>query len=87
MSLKRRNSNWEFSIHVNPDKGPNRVCFDPTEAQRFFRKTLKSNRLKTEPLDKVKHLATGLVWETEDYEELNEFICVLVDRVGVRQHG
>jgi hypothetical protein len=86
MSLKRKNAKWEFSIHVNPDKGPNRVCFDPSEAQRFFRKVTRNNKLKLDPLAKVKHLPTGLVWETEDAEELNEFICVLVDRVGVRRH-
>jgi hypothetical protein len=86
MSLKRKNAKWEFSIHVNPDKGPNRICFDPAEAQRFFKKVIKRAQFPIEPLVRVKHLPTSLVWETEDYEELNEFIHVLVDRVGVRQH-
>jgi hypothetical protein len=86
MSLKRKNSKWEFSIHVDSKKGPNRVSFDPEKAQTFFKKLVKTVSFPCEPIVKVKHLPSGLVWETDDYQELNEFICVLVNRVGVRQH-
>ena len=56
MKIKRRNAKWEFSIHVDPDKGPNRITFEPHEAERYFRKVIKRNQTLEDPIIKVKHL-------------------------------
>lgn len=83
MKLKRRNSKWEFSIHADPEKGPNRVTFDPAEAERYFKKILKRSLKLEDPIVKVVHLPTKLLWETDDPKELNHFINVLVHKVGL----
>jgi hypothetical protein len=80
--IKRKNAKWKFSVHDDPDKGPNRITFDPTDALRFYRKRVKGCKAYDGPIIRVQHLPSKLVWETDDPEELNEFICVLVDRVG-----
>jgi hypothetical protein len=85
MTLKRSSAKWEFSIHLDYNKGPNRITFDPSSAERFFKKVLKSNPSLDTMTVKVKHLSSNLVWETDDPGELNEFIHTVVDRVGVRK--
>jgi hypothetical protein len=83
MSLKRKNANWEFSIHLDYRKGPNRITFDPTSAERFFKKVLKRNPEVDSITVKVKHLNSNLVWETNDPGELNQFIYTIVNRIGI----
>ncbi len=85
MSLKRSTAKWEFSIHLDYNKGPNRITFDPASAERFFKKVLKNNAKLDTIVVKVKHLPSSLVWETDDPGELNEFIHTVVDRIGVRK--
>lgn len=82
MKLKLNNAKWKFSIHANPDKGPNRITFDPSEAERFFKKLLKRSKMDEEPMVRVIHLPTNMLWETDDPGELNHFIFQLVNRVG-----
>jgi hypothetical protein len=87
MKLKRKDANWQFGIHLNYDKGPNRITFSPDEALRYFKKILRRNPEVDTVAVKVMHLPSQLVWETDDPEDLNEFIHVLVNRVGVTYHG
>jgi len=83
MSLRRNNAKWEFSIHLDYNKGPNRITFDPTSAERFFKKVLKRNPMVDTITTRVKHLSSGLIWETDDPGELNQFIHNIVYKIGV----
>jgi hypothetical protein len=82
--LKRQNANFEFSLHQNLDKGPNRITFDPDVALKFFKK-LKAK--EDEAGAKVKHICTGLVWETDEPEDLAYFINRVVASIGVINYG
>jgi hypothetical protein len=82
--LERKNANFEFAIHQNLDKGPNRICFEPEKALSFFRRIKAKEKYAG---IKVKHLYTGLVWETDDAEDLKNFIDTVVETVGASVYG
>jgi len=83
MRLKRSNAKWEFSIHLDAERGPNRVTFDPNEAKRFFTKLRRKHKTLDCLVVKVVHLDSKLSWETDDPEELAYFIDNLVQQTGI----
>lgn len=87
MTLKRNRANFEFTIHLDINKGPNRTTYEPNKASQFFKKMVKRNQGVTTMGVKVKHLASNLVWETDDPTELEYFNSTFVESVGVTQHG
>jgi hypothetical protein len=78
--LDRKSANFEFALHADTEKGPNRVTFEPERAVKFFKKLKARDKYSAA---KVKHLYTNLVWETDDVEELEHFISTVVKTVGV----
>jgi hypothetical protein len=83
MTLKRKDAKWEFSLHLDYNKGPNRITFTPHTAEKFFKK-LQKRAIDTMTLSaKVKHLESGLVWETDDPDDLSQFIEKIVNKVGL----
>jgi len=87
MRLKRKNAKWEFSIHLDADKGPNRITYDPSEAERFFKRLCKRNPEADDAVVRALHIESNLVWETDNSAELNYFVQNLVNYTGTIRHG
>jgi len=83
MSLKRNNANFEFTIHLDRDKGPNRTTYEPNKAIQFFKKLHKNNPKCETLAAKVKHLSSELVWETDTPDDLAYFCNTFVATVGI----
>ena len=71
---------FEFAIHADETKGPNRVTTDSVRAVRFFEKT--KQRGVIDAVCRVRHMPSGLVFETTFLSELNHFIGTVVEHVN-----
>lgn len=80
--LNRNTAKFEFSIHQNINKGPNRVTFDPNRAIKFFSGLNKKHPNCDTLGARVKHLDSGLVWETDNPKDLIYFVDNIVFYVG-----
>jgi hypothetical protein len=80
--LRRNNAKFEFRIHQNINRGPNRITYNPDQAIKFFSK-LSKKQINSDTLGvKVKHLDSGLVWETDNPKDLIYFVDNIVFYVG-----
>jgi hypothetical protein len=83
--LRRNKAKFEFKIHSNINKGPNRTTFDPDKAVQFFQKLAKKDYTSNTLGVRVKHLDSGLVWETDNPKDLIYFVDNIVFYVGTRK--
>jgi len=82
--LKRKDANFEFTIHRNHKSGPSRTFFEPTKAHNYFSNFCKKEK---DGIIRAKHLDSKLSWETDNPSTFDYFAKNVVVTVGVKKNG